>query len=104
MMPLAWRRLVLACVVVSALSLVMGPALFTLERQNTDQIEELAESNSKALCNTRDGLRVEIAQSKRLLENPDMFPEFNDPSTLELIQADLEETRTQLNELDDLDC
>lgn len=63
-----------------------------------------AQQNHDALCSLRADLERRVEQTQQFVDHPEQFPDFNDPKTLALIEAQLENQRATIAALGDLSC
>lgn len=57
-----------------------------------------------SLCALKGDLERRVDQSQRFLDNPEIFPQFNDPKTLALIKQQIDNQRATIASLDELNC
>lgn len=63
-----------------------------------------AGNTQEALCTFRSDLQDRIIQTQTFLDHPEQFPQFNDPDTIALIQAQLDNQRATVRSLAGLGC
>jgi hypothetical protein len=71
--------------------------------QNNNRITE----NEKArtvLCAQQENLEAKVARTQQFLDHPDLFPTFNDPLVLKLINAGQQTDEATLVTYEDLSC
>jgi hypothetical protein len=67
-------------------------------------IQHFANQTHDSLCTLRGNLETQVQNTQNFLEDPSIAPSFDDPKTLALIDAQLQQQQAALDALSGLSC